>query len=160
MDARSEIRLKIQRILCYVIHCITAISPETCPHAKAESLEERRRKPRNVNVCARGISLTRPSRAATSASESETRKSAMYTDTHDTRGVTVHVRGVTPCTHLPDPQSGPRAHHRHGVGAACAICAAHAPLRNAYAILGTILSRVCKGRCSVASSKGAVMKRV
>jgi len=39
---------------------------------------------------------------------------------------------------------------------ACAICAAHAPLRNAYAILGTIHARVCKGRCSVASSKAAV----
>lgn len=39
---------------------------------------------------------------------------------------------------------------------ACAIRAAHAPLRNAYAILGTILVRVCKGRHSVASSKAVV----
>lgn len=91
--------------------------------------------------------------------ESETHKSPMYTDTHDTRGVTVHVRGVTPCTHLPDPQSAPRAYNRHGGATserACAICPTHAPLRNTYAILGTILARVCKGRCSVASSKATV----
>lgn len=119
---------------------------------KPESPAERCRKPRNVNACARGISLTRAWRVTASASESEVRKNATYTDTHDTRGVTVHVRGVTPCMHLPDLRSGPRAHNRHGG----AICAAHAPLCNAYAILGTILARVCKGRCSVASSKAAV----
>lgn len=39
---------------------------------------------------------------------------------------------------------------------ACAIRAAHAPLRNAYAILGIILVRVCKGRRSVASCKAVV----
>jgi len=37
----------------------------------------------------------------------------VYTDTHDTRDVTVHVRGVTLCTHLPDP--GVRG-HVHSLG--------------------------------------------
>lgn len=70
-------------ISCYVIHCKTpATCAEFCLRAKAESPTERHRKPRNVNACAHGISLTRPSRVAASANASEARKSAMYTDTH------------------------------------------------------------------------------
>lgn len=76
---------------------------------------------------------------------------------HDTRGVTVHVRGVTSCCkHLPDPGLD----HVHSTRSrcnvrACAIRATHASLRNAYAILGIIRVRVCKGR-SVASGKAVV----
>lgn len=97
MNAHSEIRLDGPTwTSCYVIHCETRRRSPRLRELKDRPQKDRR-KPRNVNACARGISLTRASR---SGGESEARKSAMYTDTHGTRGVTVHVRVVTP-VHAP-----------------------------------------------------------